>query len=291
MRMIEYVVPGSLNEALAALKRTRGKVIAGGTDLCVLMAEHVVEPAALVDVGTLSELQYIKRDGGQIRIGAGVKIADIAESADLPVCLVQGAGAIGSPQIRNLATLGGNICNASPCGDTLSPLVALDAEFVITGSGGERLVKAEYFFLGPKKTVIAADEILTEIRIPILPDGARSAFRMIGKRKGQVISQVNTAVFVVADAAIRDIRISVGSVAPIPLRLKGMETALKNKKVVELTLPLIRDLVNEEIKPIDDVRATETYRRHIAGALTYEALMETLGTYALGTYALGGETT
>lgn len=277
MRNIEYIIPVSLDEALAALKRTKGKVIAGGTDLCVLMAERVVEPKALIDVDRIPGLRFIKFDGGTVRLGSCTRIAEIAENAGLPACLVQGARAIGSPQIRNLATLGGNICNASPCGDTLSPLVALEAEFVIAGPAGERAVKAEDFFLGPKKTALAADEILTEIRFPLPPAGTGSAFRMIGKRKGQVISQVNTAVCVAADSVIRNIRVSVGSVAPVPLRLRHMEKELLGKKTGDLTLPLVSDLVNEEIKPIDDVRATETYRRHVAGALTYEALMEALG--------------
>ena len=277
MTKIDYIVPATIEEALAALGRTKGRIIAGGTDLGVIMAEHLIEPEALVDVGALAELRFIRLAADGIRIGAGTLIADIAGSADLPLCLVQGARAIGSPQIRNLATLGGNICNASPCGDTLSPLVALEAEFVIAAPGVLKKVKAADFFLGPKKTVLSGGEILKEVRIPPSPEGMRSAFRMIGKRKGQVISQVNAAACVRADSVIREIRLSVGSVAPVPLRLSLMEKALTGVEKSGITLALVKDLVNKEIKPIDDVRASEIYRRHIAGVLVYDALIEALG--------------
>src|SRR5512136_661053 len=228
---MEYHVAATVDEALGLLAGREGsRPVAGGTDLAVVLADNLVSAARLVDVARIPGLRGVRTTAGGLAIGPATTIAEIAARTDLPACLTQGARAIGSPQIRNLATIGGNVCNASPCGDTLSPLVALEAAFVLRSRAGSRTVPAGQFFTGPKKTVLAPGELLVEIRIPAPRLAGRSAFRMIGKRNGQVISQVNAAVWLAVEGGvIRDARVAVGSVAPVPLRLKGAEALLAGK--------------------------------------------------------------
>jgi CO/xanthine dehydrogenase FAD-binding subunit len=251
-------------------------VIAGGTDLCVYMAEGLCRPETLIDLCGIDSLRGVEiAADGTVRIGACTTIRDVAASHALPTCLRQGARAIGSPQIRNLGTIGGNICNASPCGDALTPLLALDARFVLRSAEGTRTVESAEFFTGPKQTVLTPDEILEAIELPPTCRGKASAFRMIGNRKGQAISQVNAAVSAaIAERKASDVRVAVGSVAPVPLRLTKLEQVLGGRAIADLTPVELRDAVLEGIRPIDDVRTTATYRQEVTVALVYDALTE-----------------
>ena len=276
---MEYRVAATVDEALALLGgRDGSRPVAGGTDLAVVLADGLASPQLLVDVAGIPALRGVRRTAEGIAIGAATTIAEIAARPDLPACLCQGARAIGSPQIRNLATVGGNVCNASPCGDTLSPLVALEAAFVLRSRAGSRIVAAEQFFTGPKKTVLAPGELLVEIRIPAPRLAGRSAFRMIGRRNGQVISQVNAAVWLAVEGGvIREARVAVGSVAPVPLRLKGAEALLTGKTVRGLDLEPVLASAAAGIAPISDVRANLEYRRLVTGSLLRDALVEAAG--------------
>ena len=273
---MDYRVASTVEEAIALLgDREDSRPVAGGTDLAVVIADGLRPPALLIDVSGIPRMRGIRRAGGGIAIGAATTVAEIASRADLPACLWQGARAIGSPQIRNLATIGGNVCNASPCGDTLAPLVALDAAFVLLSRTGGRTVPAEQFFVGPKKTVLRAGELLVEILIEAPRLAGHSAFRMIGKRNGQAISQVNTAVWLAVEkGVIREARAAVGSVAPIPLRLRRAEALLVGKAVGALDMQAVLAAVDAEIAPISDVRASVEYRRLAAGSLFRDALAE-----------------
>jgi CO/xanthine dehydrogenase FAD-binding subunit len=275
---MEYRVAATVDEALEALAgRAGARPVAGGTDLAVVLADSLSGPSLLVDVAGISALRGIRRTAEGLSIGAAATIAEIARRTDLPVCLSQGARAIGSPQIRNLATIGGNVCNASPCGDTLSPLVALDATFVLQSRTGMRTVPAGTFFVGPKKTVLVAGELLVEVRIPAARLAGRSAFRMIGKRNGQAISQVNAAVWLALEGGIiREAAAAVGSVAPVPLRLSATERLLAGKKIAGLDLEAVLASVEAEIAPISDVRASLEYRRLVTRSLFADALAEAL---------------
>jgi CO/xanthine dehydrogenase FAD-binding subunit len=275
---MEYCVATSLDDAFALLGSKRSpRIIAGGTDLAGALADFLISPDALVDIASIPSLVGIRASSEGLRIGSATRAADMAASDELPRCLSKGALSIGSPQIRNLATIGGNICNASPCGDCLAPLVALDAVFVLASASGSREVRAEDFFLGPKKTVLRADEILTEIRIDTLHSGGSSAFSMIGKRNGQAISQVNAAVWLLVEGGrIRDARAAIGSVAPIPLRLRRTEALLKGKKADELDMKGLLAAVDAEISPISDVRASLEYRRLVSASLFGGCLEEAL---------------
>jgi CO/xanthine dehydrogenase FAD-binding subunit len=276
---MEYRVAATVDEALEALAgRAGARPVAGGTDLAVVLADSLSGPPLLVDVAGISAMRGVRRTAEGLSIGAATTIAEIAAREDLPACLGQGARAIGSPQIRNLATIGGNVCNASPCGDTLSPLVALDAAFVLQSRKGSRTVPAGQFFVGPKKTVLAAGELLVEVRIPAARLAGRSAFRMIGKRNGQVISQVNAAVWLAVEGGvIREARAAVGSVAPVPLRLAAAERLLAGKKIAGLDVEAVLAAVDAEIAPISDVRASLEYRRMVTRSLFADALAEAAG--------------
>ncbi len=276
---MEYRVAATVEQALALLAEGGdARPVAGGTDLAVVLADDLRPPVLLVDVSGIPGLRGIRRAAEGVAIGAATTVAEIASRSDLPACLWQGARAIGSPQIRNLATIGGNICNASPCGDTLAPLVALGAQFVLASRTGRRTVPAEQFFVGPKKTVLRPDELLVDILIGAPSLAGRSAFRMIGKRNGQAISQVNAAVWLAVEkGAIREARAAVGSVAPVPLRLRAVEAELAGTPVGRLDMRAVLAAVDGEIAPISDVRASVEYRRVVTGSLFRDALLEAIG--------------
>jgi CO/xanthine dehydrogenase FAD-binding subunit len=281
---VEYFVPNSIAEALRQVgeevaRGRRARFVAGGTDLAVQMADGAPAPDALVDLSGLSELRGIRLNRQGLRIGAAVTIEELALRTDLPACLVQGARAIGSPQIRCLGTIGGNLCNASPCGDTLTPVIALDGRLMLLSEGGRREVPAEDFFTGPKATVLREGELLSDVLFGAQALRGGSAFRMIGKRNGQAISQVNVAVWLECEpssGAIRAVRAAAGSVAPTPIRLARVEALLRGQVVGE---ELERDAASaaaEEIRPISDVRASAGYRRAVTAALLREALAQAL---------------
>ncbi len=272
--MVDYYKPRTISDALS-LQSESSVFIAGGTDLGVLLSDFIVEPEALIDITGIEELKGIRVTDKEIIIGACAGIGETAVHKSIPVCLAEGAASIGSPQIRNMATIGGNICNASPCGDTLTPLLVLDAVFVISGMDGEKNVKCSDFFLGPKKTVLKEKELLKEIRIPVEKLKGISDFRMIGKRNGQTISQVNAAVWVdIRDGIIKDIRMAAGSVAPVPLRLINTEQAVTGLSLNSDTMKILIQTAENEIKPISDVRATDEYRRSLIGAMLKEMFSE-----------------
>lgn len=264
-----YENPKTVEEALAL--KAGARFIAGGTDLGVALADPLFRPGCLVDITGIDRLLTMETGPKGILIGACVTADRISRSDKLPACLVQGAAALGSPQIRNMATLGGNICNASPCGDTLSPLMVLEAVFILASRSGSREVAAGDFFTGPKQTVLGEDELLVQVRIPPETGRGFSGFRMIGKRNGQAISQVNAAVWAEAEGEVlRNIRMAAGSVAPVPLRMTKTEKLLEGKSLCGALLEEMKESVREEIAPISDVRASRDYRREVTGALFEE---------------------
>ncbi len=276
---MNYLKPSTVEEATELLGSSQGMILAGGTDACVYMAEGFCDPETLIDIGAIDSLRGIETqpsdDGDVLWIGACTTISEIEASEALPRALRQGAHAIGSPQIRNLGTIGGNICNASPCGDTLAPLLSLEARFVLRSATGTRTVESADFFTGPKQTVLQAGELLECIDLPIDSCEWISAFRMIGNRNGQAISQVNAAVSTKLEGGvIQAMRAAVGSVAPVPLRLPQLEGALVGKTLQSVQWADLKAPIMAEIRPIDDVRSTATYRQELAVTLIFDALMD-----------------
>ena len=282
---MEYLVAGSVGEALRlasglAAEGRRVRYVAGGTDLAVQLAGGAAQPYALVDVSGIPELLRLEREtgGGRLRIGAAVCLEILARHEDLPSCLAQGARAIGSPQIRALGTLGGNLCNASPCGDTLAPVIALGGRLVLASVEGRREMPAEEFFTGPKATVLRPAELLVEVLFDSEALAGGSAFRMIGQREGQAISQVNVAVWVrVESGRVAEIRAAAGSVAPTLVRLAAAEKLARGKAWSAGLGREAGQAAAAEVRPIDDVRAPAAYRRLLTAALLREALAEACG--------------
>jgi len=276
---MKYLFPISIKEALRYVSSEKdSKFIAGGTDLIIQISDGFITPKALIDLSRIEKLKKIKKIKEGFKVGAAVTLEKIASSEFLPQCLIQGAKSIGSPQIRNLGTIGGNICNASPCGDTLTPIIILGGILVLISPYGKREVPAKDFFIGPKKTTLAKNEILTEIIFKkAFLDGGNSSFKKIGKRNGQAISQVNVALWLKKRGKsneIKDIRIAVGSVAPIPLRLEKVEKFLKGKTINQEILKDALKMIDEQIEPISDVRASENYRRMVVGSLFQDVFKE-----------------
>jgi CO/xanthine dehydrogenase FAD-binding subunit len=221
--------PRSLEEAYGLLASAPHKPLAGGTDLLVqLTGELGPAPERVLDLWRLDELRGIRVEGGALEIGALTTHAQIRRSeactAHAPA-LVAAAATIGAAQIQNRGTIGGNVMNASPAGDTLPVLLALDAVLVAGGPRGERSIPAAGFWPAYRTTALAPDELLLRVRIPIV-DGRRQAFRKVGTRRAQAISKVVLAAAWRRDPAWRDVRIAFGSVAATPIRAAAAESAL-----------------------------------------------------------------
>ncbi len=277
---MQYFCPETLNDLLLLLDyEENSRIIAGGTDLVIALEQMPDEYSVLIDLTGIEAISGINMTETGLVIGAATRIADIASNSSIPDCLREGAAAIGSPQIRNMATIGGNICNASPCGDTLAPLICLNADFLLQSSKGSRIIPAEQFFLGPKKTVLGKKEILSEIRIGKKYLNGYSGFKMIGQRNGQVISQVNLAIWLYRKEnsnEIEDIRIGAGSVAPTPVRIIEAEQLLCHTVPNGSILIEAGRLVQQGISPISDVRSTAIYRKDVITALFQDIIYRIL---------------
>src|SRR5712691_3312139 len=266
MRNVTYLRPRTLSDAVQLYRTTPGcRPLAGGTDLMVMVHARSLrpEPEALLDLWSLNELKGVRRTGDMLEIAAAEPYTGIIASPDvqqhLPA-LAAAARTIGAAQIQNRGTLGGNLANASPAGDTLPVLLAYDA-VVVTD---RRSIAIDKFFTGYRKTALQSDELITAVRFPL---GRRVAFRKVGPRAAHAISRVVTAV------SRSPARVAIGSVAEVPLRARRAEAALERNDV-EGAIAAVAD----DIRPIDDVRSTAVYRR----AVTQNVLRELLDAFARG---------
>jgi carbon-monoxide dehydrogenase medium subunit len=280
MQNAEFFAATDLQEALSLLadRREQAVILAGGTDLGLKFHNRELQPGALVYIGQLG-LDYIKEEDGKLVMGAAATIEDIATSSLVlsraPI-VAQAAREHSSPPIRNAATIGGNLANASPAADMATPLLVLDAELVLVSQDGERVVPIAEFFTGPHETVRTPDELLTEVRIPAV-DG-QAAFIKLGRRKAHTLSVANAATRVVMDGArCADVRIAAGAVAPTPIRCVEAEDVIRGK---DLTPELISESASQavgECNPVDDERATAWYRRRVIKVLVERALKQASG--------------
>jgi len=282
MRKFDYYAPDTLKEAIAILRQNGpgGQVLAGGTDLLVQIKEHIkgMAPKYLVSLKNLDELKVLRRNGARgLRIGARVTMSEVVESAlvqkGYPI-IVDGARLIGSMQIRNLATVGGNLCNAAPSADMAPPLIALGAKAISVGTRGRRTVALEDFFVGPGKTVLKPDEILVEIDVPRPPARSGGAYLRHTPRQYMDIAVVGVGSFVVLDAKGRckDARIVLGAVAPTPIRAAKAEATLVGKVLDDEAIADAAEIATTEARPISDVRGSAEYRRYMVGVLTRKTL-------------------
>lgn len=289
MVKFDYLQPASLDEALTLLagyqdggEREGVCLLAGGTDLVPRLNRRVLRPKAVVDLSKIGELRELRVEDGQVRVGALVAHADLARSAILaekaPV-LARGAAMVGSPQIRNRGTVGGNLANASPAADTAPALMVLGARVRLARRNQERFLPLEEFFLGPGRTAIAGDEVLSEIVFDQMQPGQGASFQKLGKRNAQAISVASAAVLVEVEKGrntFKQIRIALGAVGPTPLRLKAAEDALAGQPVSRRLIVEAARVIMENIHPITDLRATAEYRRSVAAVLFERAMLEAL---------------
>lgn len=278
---INYYKPKTLEETLQLIDNLQNfKLIAGGTDLVVDLKIGRLKVENLVDISSLKELTYISINENEIRIGATTTLQEIYENKTLHreiPALVEAIESMGSWHIRNIATIGGNLCNASPAADTAPPLLILNAKLKLKSIHGERIVPIEEFFHGPRETELKSNEILTEIIIPKPPKNAGMSFLKLGRRNAFTLSIVGVATLAtIKDNKFNDVRIALNAIAPTPLRAYKTENALKGQEVSLKTIEKKVKFVQKEIKPISDVRASAKYRREMAVILTRDSIIQSL---------------
>jgi CO/xanthine dehydrogenase FAD-binding subunit len=258
---VDVLTPRTLEEALRLKSETPGVVpIEGGTDVMVELNFDRARPPALLNLNEVAELKGWTRENGKLRLGASLTYDEAMEAtlAEQLPALAQASRTVGSPQIRNRGTIGGNLGTASPAGDALPPLLIEDAEVELAGVGGTRRVPVRAFLVGPKQNALEEDELITAVLVE--PSGASQTFMKIGPRNAMVIAVCSLALS--ADRERGELRASFGSAGPVT----GLVTGSLDERE---SFP---DLVSETASPIDDVRGTAQYRRHALRVLTARAL-------------------
>jgi xanthine dehydrogenase FAD-binding subunit len=271
-----YLAPASLPELLQLAAEHRATILAGGTDLLPRWQRGAgPAPAAVVSLRGLADLSGVTRTGAEVRVGAATPLSAIAShpiiAAAAPV-LALAASRVACPQVRNRATIGGNLCNASPAADTAIPLLLLDAvlDLACFAPGGltAREVPLTDFFRGPGATVLRPGDLLTQIRFNALPEGAFAAWDKFGTRPAMEIAVASLGVALRFEGhTVTHARVAYGSVAPVPLRGRGAEAQLVGKPLAGDTSARCVAAARAEISPITDVRASADYRREVVGVL------------------------
>lgn len=270
-----YLQPRTIQEACLSLAEAPAAILAGGTDVYPALGDRRPHNRVL-DVSRVADLRGVARDDQHVRIGAGTTWTDLI-AADLPACfdgLKAAAREVGSVQIQNLGTIGGNLCNASPAADGVPPLLTLDAEVELASQAGRRRLPVAEFLLGNRRTRLRPDEILTAILVPRAFERGRSIFLKLGGRRYLVISvvMVSAVVELAPDGRVRLARVAIGSCSAVAQRLPGLEADLLGAEAT----PGLGRLVTADhlatLSPIDDLRASAAYRVEAALELTRRAL-------------------
>lgn len=279
----QYLEPTSIEEAISILSEYDGKakIIAGGTDLLVQIRNKTIRPEYLVDISRIPKLDYKEENGG-LRIGALTTIRALEKSAELhqryPV-ISQAAGQLGSVAIRNMGTLGGNLCNAAPSAETAPALIGLSARAKIVSPDGERVVPLENFFVGPGETVLKKGELLVEIQVPpMLPD-TKAVYLKHAIRGTIDLAIVGVAAIVTLEPGsniCKDIKLVLGAVAPTPMRARQAEEIIRGKKIDDALIDKCAQVASDESRPITDVRASQWYRKEMVKVLTRRAIKEAI---------------
>ena len=276
----DYLRPTTLDECVDMLAKygPRAMIIAGGTDLMPNARARLVDPEYVIDVTGIPEMCAIEEDNDGVRIGAAVTVRDLSESPIIreryPL-LATAAGLIGSVGIRNVATIGGNICRASPSSECSPPLLCLNATAKLVSPSGTRTMGLDECFLGPGCTTLGADEVLHEIRIPPNDPGDRSIYLKHSQRGSIDLAIVGVAVvgtFATSDGTCEEAKIALGAVAPTPIRARDAERMLRGKVMDEGLIAIAAQTAADESRPISDVRASADYRREMVRVFTQRAL-------------------
>jgi carbon-monoxide dehydrogenase medium subunit len=280
LKPFEYFEPKTVEEAVQTLSRygDKAKVLAGGTDLLISMKKRKITPKYVVYIKGISELDYI-----QFRQEAGLKIGALATHstiADSPIIkdkfelLATACGKVGTPQVRNMGTIGGNICQGGPSQDTIPSLLVLDAKLKLVNSNGERIVPIDQFFIAPFKTACKEAELLTEIQIPTPPPRSAGCYKWFTKIVTVDETLVGVAVLMSCDSTddiCSDIKIASCSVAPTPMRARRAEEVLRGKKIDNKLIDQAAQVAAGETKP----RSRADYRRRMTRLLVRDTITET----------------
>jgi CO/xanthine dehydrogenase FAD-binding subunit len=273
---MSVLLPTSIDEAVSALADPEVQVLAGGTDFMVEVNAGHRRPQVVLSVARIPELRRWERMGDWVRLGATVTYTQMLDPvlAELSPALAQSARTVGSPQIRNAGTIGGNLATSSPAGDTLPVLAALEAVIEVAGPTGARDVAVGEFVTGPKRNSLCPGELIVAVRLPIVR--GHQEYRKVGVRNAMVIAVASLALTVDADR--RRVRCALGSVGPVPLRAHEAESWLEGRvdwdhlRVAERAdVRRFGQLVADAARPIDDHRSTAAYRRHAVGVLAARA--------------------
>lgn len=273
----EYLAPKTLDEALSLLDNYKDKsarILAGGTDLLVKMKTIDLKTDYLINIKNIPELNFIDIADG-LKIGAAVslsRIERIGKVKERYPALYEGIKSMAAIAVRNMGTIAGNICNASPAADTVPPLIAYGAEVKLVSKRGERTVPVEDFITGVGKTVIEADEIISQVNIPEINKNSGSAFSKKSRVKAD-IAKINLAVYLEKEGNIcKDCKIVLGSVAVKAIRVKEAEGLLKGQTVNASRIDEAAEKASEEIKPIDDIRSSVEYRTDVARVMVEDTI-------------------
>jgi CO/xanthine dehydrogenase FAD-binding subunit len=278
--MQAYYRPLTIEEAVEIMKDNGHllRPIAGCTDVGVALEEKKIDRRKYIDLSYIDTLKGITEKEGYVYIGAHTTHAEIIESAvikEKASVLSMACSTIGSPLIRNRATIGGNVCHASPSGDSIPALMALDAEFLLVSSSGERWVFVDNFFTGPGKTVRDDRELLTSIRFKPLPEEHFCMFKKLGQRKALACSKASMAFIAgIKDGKLQNVRIAMGAVAPTVIRGRRTEDYLNNTEINDNIIKKASELIAGEANPINDLRSTAKYRKNMTGVLLEKILHE-----------------
>jgi aerobic carbon-monoxide dehydrogenase medium subunit len=281
MKPFQYESPKELEGVFDLLSRwgEKGKVLAGGTDLVVQMRRGIAQPECIVSLRRIPELKGICESGDSLSIGSMTSLWDVAHSHPIQErwpLLVKAVSEVGSPAIRHVATIGGNLCNASPAADSAPPLLAIEASLRLGGPWGERVVPISDFFQGPSRTVVKANEVLSSIHLPPLPANSQTAYLRLGRKAKADLALVGAAIVLVLDAEgrIEVIRIGLGGVAPTAFRAKRAETLALGKALEPSLVREVAGKAAEESQPISDIRGSADYKRDLVRALVSRGLIE-----------------
>jgi xanthine dehydrogenase iron-sulfur cluster and FAD-binding subunit A len=276
----QYYTVDCIDEALNILdyERDKARIIAGGTDLVLEMKKNQhPELETLIDITRISGLDKVRIDKDFIHVGPAVTHNQCLMSADL--CkfgfpLVRAAFSVGAPQIRNVGTVVGNLVTASPANDTITPLIALDAELIIRSKEEERIIKLNEYYTGVRKTNMASNEMVIGLRFPKMKPNQKGDFKKYLLRETHAISVANVCAILTMDGEfIQDAVVTLGAVAPTIIHSKKAESFLKNKKISEEVISKSAQLAGEDALPISDIRASDKYRSHIIPVLIKKALL------------------
>lgn len=279
----EYFAPKTPAETLELVARlgSKGKILAGGTDLLVVMKAKAISPDYLIDINGVEEFKGIICEQGKgAVIGTNTKLAEIQFSEEIQAkypALAYAAGEVGSAQVRQMASLGGNSCNGSPAADTPTPLVAMNAKIVLSSISGERELALEDFILGVRKLDLAEGEMLTKFILPEPAQKYACRYAYMGRRDAMEIDCVNMAVAIELDndgETVKDVKLVMGSVYPRPLVSKEVPALLLGQKLSEQLIEKAAEAAQGEARPIDDIRASAEYRREIVKVLARRLLKE-----------------